>query len=125
MKVELRQIVESVPAINELASKPMKAKTAYHISKILNEINKHLKPYSDVRTKLVEKYEADASGPVLVFSDNKEEDFEKRKKFDEELAPVLDEKVVLKNVNKISVIKLGNIQISPGALATIDWLLED
>ena len=125
MKVTLRQIIESLPAINELAIKPIKIGQSYKISKILNEINGHLKPYQDVRNKLIENYKADTSGSVLVFSEDEEENAQLRLAFDKELDPVLDEMIIFQNVSKISVTKLDNVQIAPGFLAALDWLLED
>lgn len=125
MKVELRKLVVSIPAITELASKPMKAQTAYRISKVLNEVNRHLKPYNDVRNKLIEKYEANTDGPVLVFSEEKKENRILSIKFDKEISPMLDEEVKLTNVKPISVAKLGNVQISPGAMSMLDWILEE
>ena len=69
--------------------------------------------------KLIEKYDGKVIGGRVIFPGEDDE-----VKFVEELRPVRDEEIELE-VQKISIKKLGNIQIAPGTFVVLDWLLED
>ncbi len=119
MKVTIRELSDSRPALQDLASKPMKASTAHYVSKAIVAINRVLEPFDMTQSKLIEKYDANVVGGQIIFKEEDDGD-----KFVEELRPVRDEEVELK-VQKISIKKLGNIQIAPGTFVMLDWLLED
>ncbi len=119
MKVTIRVLSDSRPALRDLASKPMKASTAHYVSKAIIAVNRALEPFDLTQNNLIEKYNAEVVGGQIVFSEEGDED-----KFVEELKPVRDEEIELE-VQKISIKKLGNIQIAPGTFVMLDWLLED
>ena len=119
MKVTIRELSNSRPALNDLGSKPMKASTAHYVSKAIVAINRALEPFDITQNKLIEEYKAKIVGGQIIFAEEGDED-----KFIEELRPVRDEEVEL-TVQKISIKKLGNIQIAPGTFVMLDWLLED
>ena len=119
MKVTIRELSDSRPALRDLGSKPMKASTAHYVSKAIIAVTRALEPFDMTQEKLIEKYEAKVVGGQIIFPKEDEE-----VKFIEELKPVRDEEVELE-VQKISIKKLGNIQIAPGTFVMLDWLLED
>ena len=125
MKITIKELSDSRPALRDLASKPMKGSTAHYVSKAIVAINRALEPFEMTQGNLIEKYHAKVTGGMAVFpGDTQEEKDEQEAKFIEELEPVRDEQVELK-VQKISIKKLGNIQIAPGTFVMLDWLLED
>lgn len=119
MKITIRELANSRPALQDLASKPMKASTAHYVSKAIVAINRALEPFDMTQEKLIEKYGAKVMGGQIIFKEDDDED-----KFIKELKPVRDEEVELE-VQKISIKKLGNIQVAPGTFVMLDWLLED
>ena len=119
MKITFRELSDSRPALNDLGSKPMKGSTAHYVSKAIVAINRALEPFDMTQGKLIEEYDAKVVGGQIIFPNEEDE-----AKFIEELRPVRDEEVELE-VQKISIKKLGNIQIAPGTFVMLDWLLED
>lgn len=103
----------------------MKAQLSYRISKALNAATRGLEPFYDTHKKLIEKYKGSQQGNRIIFSEDPEEQREAELAFSEELKPVLEETVSLNGAVKISVKKLGSIEIAPNTLAPLDWLLED
>ncbi|MCK5616443.1 hypothetical protein KAR91_82030 [Candidatus Pacearchaeota archaeon] len=119
MKITINNLSNSRPALNDLGSKPMKASTAHYVSKAIIAVNRALEPFDLTQEKLIEKYKAEVKNGLIIFSGEDDE-----RKFIEELKPVREEEVELE-VQKISIKKLGNIQIAPGTFVVLDWLLED
>ena len=119
MKITIRELSDSRPALRDLASKPMKGSTAHYVSKAIIAVNRALEPFDMTQNKLIEDYDAKVVGGQVIFKDDDQE-----AKFIKELKPVRDEEIEL-NVQKISIKKLGNIQIAPGTFVILDWLLED
>ncbi len=119
MKVTIRELSDSRPALRDLGSKPMKASTAHYVSKAIIAVNRALEPFDMTQNKLIEESGAKVVGGQVIFTEEDDE-----AKFIKELRPVRNEEVELK-VDKISIKKLGNIQIAPGTFVMLDWLLEE
>lgn len=126
MKATIRQLADSVVALNELSTKPMKVQSGYRVAKAMIEVTHQLKPFYEVRDKLIEKYEGKTDqGPVIVFSDDPDDQREILKKFIEEIDPLMEEEISLNGVKPLSLKKLGSLEIQPWILVQIDWLLVD
>ena len=126
MKVTIQELVDSIGALSELSTKPMKVQLGYRIAKAIKEVNGQLEPFYEVRDKLVEKYDGKTDqGPVIVFSEDPDENREIREKFEEELEPVFEEEVSLNGVEPLSLEKLGSLEIQPWVFVQLDWLLVD
>ncbi len=124
MKVTMRELVNSIGALNELSTKPMKVQPGYRVAKAIKEVNSQLEPFYEVRDKLVEKYEGKTDqGPVIIFSDDLDDQKKILKKFTKELEPVMEEEVSLNGVKPLSLKKLGSMEIQPWILVQLDWLL--
>ncbi len=119
MKITIRELSDSRPALQDLASKPMKGSTAHYVSKAIIVVTRALEPFDMTQAKLIEEHNAKVIGGRVVFE--KEDD---EAKFIEDLKPIRDEEIELE-VQKISIKKLGNIQIAPGTFVMLDWLLEE
>lgn len=124
MKVTIRELTNSTQALNELSLKPMKVQPGYRVATAMKEVGRQLEPFYEVRTKLIERYEGKTDqGPVIVFSDDPDENKEILEKFAKELEPVMEEEVSLNGVEPLSLKKLGSMEIQPWILVQLDWLL--
>ncbi len=125
MKVTIQELADSVAALNQLSQIPMKAQVGYRVAKAIKEVQSQLEPFYEVRDKLIKKYDGNTDrGPVIIFSDDPEENVEILEKFTKELDPVMEETVSLNGVNPISLKKLGSLEVQPWVFVQLDWLLE-
>ena len=123
MKVTIQEIADSVGALSQLSTKPMKAQTSYRIGKTIREVNSHLEPFHKVRNDLVKKYDGKTDqGPEIIFSEDPEEQEKIKEKFIGELRPVMEEEVSLNDIKPLSLKKLGSIEIQPWVFVQLDWL---
>ncbi len=126
MKVTIRQLADSVGALNELSTKPMKVQVGYRVAKAMIEVTRQLEPFYKVRDKLIEKYDGKTDrGPVIVFSDDSDKQKETLKKFIEEIDPLMKEEVSLNGVEPLSLKKLGSLEVQPWVFVQLDWLLKE
>ena len=124
MKVTIQELADSVSALNQLSTTPMKVQPGYRVAKAIKEVNSQLEPFYEVRNKLVKKYDGKTNqGPEIVFSEDPEEQENIKEKFIEELKPVMEEEVSLNDIKPLSLKKLGSMEIQPWVLVQIDWLL--
>ncbi len=125
MKVTIQELADSVAALNQLSQIPMKAQVGYRVAKAIKEVQSQLEPFYEVRDKLIKKYDGNTDrGPVIIFSEDPDENKETLEKFTKELDPVMEETVSLNGVNPISLKKLGSLEVQPWVFVQLDWLLE-
>lgn len=123
MKIRLRDIIDSIDALNQVANleKLLKVKVAYHTGKQLAKIQKEIKYFFEKNNVLVEKYHTgyNESGAFVDPSSPQFAEFLKEKK------ELLEMEVEL-NIQKISFSefadKEGNFLLSIGTIAVLDWL---
>ena len=124
MKATIRQLTDSVGALNELSTRPMKVQPGYRIAKAIKEVNSQLEPFYEVRDKLIKKHKGKTDqGPEIIFSEDSEEQEEIKEKFIEELKPVMEEEVSLNGIKPLSLKKLGSMEIQPWVFVNLDWFL--
>lgn len=111
MKVTLRELFGSITALNELLTVPMPAPLAFRVRKLADVANVEIE-----RAKLVIQEEISRKQAELG------DDPAANAKLNEELDQLLDEEVELPG-DPISVARLGDVQIKPGTLFTLDWLI--
>ena len=131
--MKLNQLVGSVQALKELSSLKLPAMLAFKISKVMNEVDEHLKVFESTRTKKLEEL------GVKEMKKEKGEDNEKftgrytfkgnnAEKFQKEMEELLNQEVEI----KIPEIKIENfkdsdskeLEISAQMLSTLGWLIQ-
>ena len=97
----LGEIVAGIEAINKLLDAPLKARTAFRLGKLSNELSPHFETYEKVRQELLEKF----GEKVDSDDDNEQVSYSfangTAEKFQTELIAMLEEKVDVKVRSKL------------------------
>ncbi len=108
MKISLNEIVSSVEGLKALLDTKLPVKVSYKISKLINnQLNRELKNYEEVRTKLIIEL-----GVKKDNGDSEVVDPEKIKEFQSKLTELLKEEVEIE-WEPLSVEDLGDVSIEP------------
>ena len=122
----LGEIVAGIEAINKLLDAPLKARTAFRLSKLSKELQPHFETYEKVRQELLEKFgtkvESDddtQEGQVqYTFANGTAE------KFQAELIAMLEEKVDVK-VRKVKLNELNGSELTARDMMALEWLIAE
>lgn len=116
MKLTNGQIADSVPGLKALSEVKLPVKLAFKLGKLMRELDGILKPYELTLRKLQEEHAAARDGDKIVLKDP-----EAYHDAVEELREIENEV----NFDQISLNDLGEIELEPQALYSLDWLLID
>ena len=122
----LGEIVAGIEAINKLLDAPLKARTAFRLSKLSKELQPHFETYEKVRQELLEKFgtkvESNDDSPEgqiqYTFANGTAE------KFQAELIAMLEEKVDVK-VRKVKLNELNGSELTARDMMALEWLIAD
>ena len=122
----LGEIVAGIEAINKLLDAPLKARTAFRLSKLSKELAPHFETYEKVRQELLEKFgtkvESDddtQEGQVqYTFANGTAEQFQA------ELIAMLEEKVDVK-VRKVKLNELNGSELTARDMMALEWLIAE
>ena len=122
----LGEIVAGIEAINKLLDAPLKARTAFRLSKLSKELQPHFETYEKVRQELLEKFgtkvESDDDTPEgqvqYTFANGTAE------KFQAELIAMLEEKVDVK-VRKVKLNELNGSELTARDMMALEWLIAE
>lgn len=123
-QIELNTILESIEGLKVLSGLPLKAKTAFRISKLVKELDSNLETFNESRKKVIDTYktesdETDKDGNKLeVIPQENMEDYIK------ELSALVSEKVEI-DVPEIGLDDLGEVEIEARHLSALGWLISD
>jgi hypothetical protein len=119
MKLKLGALVSAQPALDDLASKQLVAKTAFRIARNLRIIAGERELYEQQRIALAKKYGTlDAEHSQYRFANGNGE------KFIEELNALMNTEVE-NGIMPIPLSDLADVKMSAGDMAMLDWLIED
>lgn len=113
IELTVRELIESIPALQEINNKEMPAKVAYQFARIIREVDKENQIFQEARRKLIDKYGVkdedgklveDEKGNISIANDKIDE-------FNKEVNDLLEEKISL-NCSTISVEMLSG-EFSP------------
>jgi len=121
MKLKLSQLVNAQPALMDLASKQLIAKTAFKIGRNLKIIASEMELYDARRIDLAKKYGTLDTANNQYRFDNGAGDAER---FVVELND-LRETEVENNIMPITLADLADLKMTANAMAQLDWLIED
>jgi hypothetical protein len=126
VKVKLSQIIDAMPAVSKLAQKEMPAKAAYRISKIVRKMVSEMKAFNEARDKAIKKHGEQDTVQV------KGEDRrvwkvkpENADAFNAEIEALMGSEVELTGVAKIAFSDLDGLQIAPGILTDLDFVIDE
>ena len=122
----LGEIVAGIEAINKLLDAPLKARTAFRLSKLSKELQPHFETYEKVRQELLEKFgtkvESNDDSPEgqiqYTFANGTAE------KFQAELIAMLEEKVDVK-VRKVKLNELNGSELTARDMMALEWLIAE
>ena len=125
MTVTLEQLINSSDGFKALSQKPLKARPAYAVGKILKAVDSEIQSFNDARMKLIVKYgEKDENNELKKDeNDNVHIPPEFLDNFNTELRDLLETSVEL-NINKIKLADIEEIDFTPSEMAQISDFIE-
>ena len=123
--MKLNQIIGSQESLSKLLELKLPIKVSYKISKLINKIQPDLKIYEEKRMDLFKEYGIlDEEKQVYNL---KPENIEK---FSEDLKTLLDTDIEVdfgegKELERISIASLGDVQVTSQDLIKLDWLFTE
>lgn len=126
MKLKNKVIIDAVPALNSLSETKLPVKTSYIVAKNISELSKLLEDINKIKDGIIDKWmEKDKNGNPIK-SGEQEGSFKLKK--DNKYHKEMEELFEIENEVKITKVKLddlGDIDISPGTLISLDWMIEE
>jgi hypothetical protein len=114
--MKLATLINSLEALKELGQARMKASIAFRVKKLITTVALHETAFNEARAELFKKVGEDSgNGQIHILPEHSTE-------FTEEFNALLAEEVEV-NVPSISIDDLGDVQIEPSRLITLDWLI--
>ena len=121
----LEQLINSTEALRSLSQKPLKARCAYAVGKILRAADAEMTSFNETRKELIDKYgEKDEKG-ILKEDENGNVHIimEKLNDFNTELQELLATTIEI-NANKISIDDIGEIEFTPAEITQLEDFIE-
>ena len=118
MEVTLREVVNSVPALNSLSNQKLQAKSAFAIAKTLKAISHEMDAYDVARLEACKKY-----GVLNVETNQYEFKGANQSAFEVEMQALLDTKVKIEASIPMTVIE--NSSLTPQEAMAISWVVAE
>lgn len=124
--VKLEHIINGAEVLRGLASKQLKGKTAYKVSRLLRELEKEFQLFNDTRTELIKKYGATDENGELKINENGDYTIvqEHIQDFYEEINELLKSEVEIA-VEKIPLDDIGDLEFTPSEMLTLEPFIEE
>lgn len=121
----LEQLINSTDALKTLSQKPLKARCAYSVGKILKAADAEMVTFNETRMELIKKYgEKDESGELKTDENgNVHVILDKLNEFNNELQELLATTIEI-NANKISIDDIGEIEFTPAEMTQLEEFIE-
>ena len=125
ISITLEQLLNSTDGLRGLSSKPLKARCAYAVSKILKAADNEMASFNEARVNLIKKYgeknedgelNTDEGGNVRIEKENLSQ-------FNKELQELLETTVEI-SANKIRMEDIGDVEFTPSEMAQLDEFIE-
>ena len=122
----IRQIVDNIDTLKDLATKPLPARAAFKVGRILKEVINDYNTFQDTRQQLLNKYgekdeqnqlKTNPENQVIITPDRLAE-------FYKELNDLLDSKVEV-NISLIRMVEIGSEQFTPAQMAVLEPFIEE
>ena len=125
IKVSLETLVNSTEGLQGLSRKPLKARTAYAVAKLLKAADAEMNTFNETRMTLIRKYGVKDENGELEEDENKNVRVmpEYIEAFTKELNELLNTEVEF-NANKIKLEDLGDIDFTPNEMVQLEEFIE-
>lgn len=115
-------IINSVPAMQELAQLPLPARTAFKVQRVMGKMDAELATIEKSRKALIEKFAEKAADGQPIVENNRYKILDPTA-FNEEMQALLSTTIDI-DVTKLRIEDIiGNVK--PATLATVAWLFEE
>jgi hypothetical protein len=118
MEMKLVDIQRAKPALTKILNANLPIKVAFRLGRLAKEVDKVLVEIEDIRSKLVQKYGSTTEQGVSVKPEN-------IAKFQEEFSSFLSEESIDLDVEPIKLDLLGDLELTPLDVVSLDFLLEE
>lgn len=115
--IKIEKLVNAITAINKIVNCEISIKTAFRLSSLIKELNKHLETYNENRQKLIKKYSVEDEGNQII-------EKEKIHKFNEEVSQLGAEEIKI-DIPEITLDMFEGIKLSTCDIMSIEWLFSD
>ena len=123
--ITLEQLINSTDGLKGLSQKPLKARSAYAVSKILNAADAEMSSFNETRMDLIRKYgekgedgelKSDENGNVRIMPESLET-------FNKELQDLLKTEVEI-SASKIRIEDIDDVDFTAAEMAQLDDFIE-
>ena len=123
--IKLETLINGAESLRALSQKPLKARCAYAVSKILKAAETEMANFNEARMNLIRKYGEKDENDELVTDENGNAHVipENIEEFTKELNDVLDSDVDI-NANKVRIDDLDDVKFTPTEMVQLDEFIE-
>jgi len=125
ISLKISALVDATETLQKLSQKPLKAKAAFQVSRLLKEADKEAKEFNDTRIKLIDKYgEKDETGELKVDENgNCRVPPESINDFNAEMTELLNSEIEI-NANKLNINDLEEMEFTPSEMIALEPFVE-
>ena len=126
IELTVQEMIDSIPTLKELSSKPLKSRVAYKIARLLRDVKIESETFETARINLVRIYgEKDEDGNLK--TDENGNTYIKQneiREFNSELTDLLNNKITI-NGDKLKLDDLGDETFTPQQMLSFSAFLEE
>lgn len=125
IKVQLKDVVNSIDIFREWANKELKSRTAFKLARLFKALDNEFTMFNETRTKIVDKYtEKDENGnPVITETNEYKLKEDQIGAFQEEMTNLLDTEISL-DVDPIQIEDIESIENTPAQMMVMEPFIE-
>lgn len=125
IKLKISDLLNSTEVLQKLASKELKAKLAWQVSRMLKAAEKEMQDFNETRMNLIKKYGEKDSKGELITDDNGNCKIlpTSTEAFSSELNELIGSEVEI-NANKIKIEDIESIDFTPAEMAQLEAFVD-
>ena len=116
-KIKLNTLLNAKQAIEKLMKQDLPVMVSFKISQFVKRYNREYTVFMEKKKKLFEEYGEEKNGQFTIKKEN-------NKQFNEDIKKLLDTEVTLE-VEKIKLVSLATIKLSPMDINNLEMLIEE
>lgn len=127
IELKLKEMLDSISVLRELAQKQLKGRVAYRVAKLLKKVEEEFTLFNDSRQKVVDTYgERDENGNLAINPETNEYVFsdENFKLVTDEINAILDNTVTI-NANKLQLTDIEDLDFTPAEMVALTPFIEE
>lgn len=125
IKVTLNDIITNNNLFREIHGKPMPARTAFKVARLIRELDKENEMFDKQRIDIVTRYaKRDENGDMVEENNQVLIDDDKMQQFQDEFNALLDTEVEV-NAEKLDIEDLGDIELTPKQIMNLEKFINE